>query len=153
MTGLATINYGALYLGDRTGWWTNVSLCCTSYWQGIDVDKVGFTTGWTRGKLENTCVNTVVDSIPDRASPGVYEVLCTDRVKGAYAGHGDSGSPVFVGHDDTNSQLNALGILFGVDFSGGYDVDGNGNIWCNTSNCRYSYSRMSRIQMFVHAPY
>lgn len=151
MTGLANYSGGTLAIGSLSGWWTNINLstASTSYWEGIDVDKVGRTTGWSRGQLEHTCSHLTLDS----ATVKEHRVLCADIVKGAYAGQGDSGAPVFIGHDDSNSQVDALGILFGVNFGNGYDYNSEGNAFCNNSNCRYFYSRLSRISLFVTAPY
>jgi len=149
MTGLANYGNGNLVYGSRDGWWTNINLGGTTIWQGIDVDKVGRTTGWSRGQLSATCIHITIN-------PGLrteYRVLCANQVQGAYAGEGDSGSPVFVGHDDSNSQLNALGILFGGDFSGGFDIDDDGNAFCNSAQCVYSYNRLSRVEMFLTVPY
>lgn len=155
MSGLATLYAGdsAIYIGSRTGWWTNINLSPTSYsyWQGIDVDKVGRTTGWTRGKLDGTCVAITVDSAQ---SPTQFaRILCTDVVKGAYAGNGDSGSPVFVGHDGSNSELKALGVLSSVDYIHGFAITGEGAPFCNNAECRYYYTRLQRIGLFVYQPY
>jgi hypothetical protein len=60
------------------------------------VNKVGRTTGWTRGMVSATCV----DSYAGRDF-GWY--ICQD-VAGVYADTGDSGSPVFVA-GGTNAQF------------------------------------------------
>jgi hypothetical protein len=149
MTGLATYGGGNLSIWTRDGWWTSINLGGASYWQGIDVDKVGRTTGWTRGDLDRTCVHITVN--PGQSNQ--YKVLCADEVVGAYAGQGDSGSPVFIGHDTTNTEVDALGILFAGDLSGGYDTDSEGNKYCNTGACKYYYSRMSRLSLFLPYAY
>lgn len=66
---------------------------------GTYVNKVGRTTGWTRGQVTRTCVNTSV-----RGSNIMQ--LCQNFVE-AGVGGGDSGSPVF----DDSSRL--VGILWG----------------------------------------
>ena len=78
------------------------SLTVTASWQvnGTDfypatgdvVDKMGRTTGWTRGTISNTC-QTVVVVDPYTGASGVD--LCSNSVTGAAAGFGDSGDPVF----------------------------------------------------------
>jgi len=149
MTGLANYGFSHLVYGTRDGWFTNVNLSLSSSWVGMDVDKVGRTTGWSRGDLNRTCVHITVNS----ATANAYTVLCSDEVKGAYAGRGDSGAPVFIGHDDSDSQLNALGIQFAANFAAGYDTDEEGNQYCNNSNCLYYFNRLSRLYLFLTIPY
>jgi hypothetical protein len=70
---------------------------------GETLNKVGRTTGWTQGKVSNTCVNTSVS--------GTKIVrLCQDFVKAGVEA-GDSGSNVFKIISGDNVQLN--GILWG----------------------------------------
>jgi len=70
---------------------------------GEMLDKVGRTTGWTRGPVINTCINT---------TPGLPIVmLCQDRVQANVAG-GDSGSPVFQQSGDSKDAT-LYGILWG----------------------------------------
>ena len=66
---------------------------------GTYVNKVGRTTGWTRGQVTRTCVNTGVTG-------SQVMQLCQSWVKAGVDG-GDSGSPVF---DDSNRLI---GILWG----------------------------------------
>lgn len=71
---------------------------------GEFVDKIGRTSGWTRGEVALTCVNVGV-------SGSNQVMLCQDLVLGMSAG-GDSGSPVFQPH--ANGRDAALyGILWG----------------------------------------
>ena len=72
---------------------------------GDVVDKVGRTTGWTRGPVVRTCVDTgVAGSTP-------IVMLCQDFVNAA-VNSGDSGSPVFQpSGDKRNATL--FGILWG----------------------------------------
>lgn len=72
---------------------------------GEVLDKVGRTTGWTRGTVVGTCVDTgVAGSNPPIA------MLCQDFVTTLSAG-GDSGSPIFQPSDAKNATL--YGILWG----------------------------------------
>ncbi|MDQ4075402.1 MAG: S1 family peptidase, partial [Chloroflexota bacterium] len=66
---------------------------------GAYVNKIGRTTGWTRGRVTRTCVNTSV------LGSSIMQ-LCQNFVDAGVDG-GDSGSPVF---DDSNVLV---GILWG----------------------------------------
>lgn len=77
---------------------------------GATVNKVGRTTGWTAGRITNTCVNTGV------AKTRIVQ-LCQTWVS-AGVGAGDSGSDVFQITSGTNVKL--AGILWG----GGTDANG-----------------------------
>ena len=70
---------------------------------GATVNKVGRTTGWTQGKVTNTCVNTNV-------SGSRIHQLCQTFVA-AGVGGGDSGSGVFTITSGSNVTL--VGILWG----------------------------------------
>ena len=79
----------------------------THFTVGMEANKVGRTTGWTRGIVERTCVNTSV------SGSTVYlfcQTFVTDRGGATVVGPGDSGSPVF-GAGSTSVPL--LGILWG----------------------------------------
>ncbi len=72
-----------------------------------DVDKVGRTTGWTRGAVTNTCATVNV-------SQSDIQLLCQTMVynrRAKIVGSGDSGSPVFKQSGGDNVQL--IGILWG----------------------------------------
>ena len=115
---------------------------------------MGRTTGWTRGNIDGTCVNFKADEVPpetDTSRTAMY--ICMESVKGAYAGAGDSGSPVFVAHNDSNTEVQALGILSSVDYAQGYDLTGEGGKFCNNSDCHYFYSRLLRITKFLIESY
>jgi hypothetical protein len=73
---------------------------------GEVLDKVGRTTGWTRGPVIATCINAGVAG----TDPPIA-MLCQDRVQ-AGVGGGDSGSPVFqqVGN---SKDATLYGILWG----------------------------------------
>jgi hypothetical protein len=71
---------------------------------GEILDKVGRTTGWTRGEVIGTCINTLVSGTN-------IVMLCQDRVAAFVAG-GDSGSPVFQASNN-NKNATLYGILWG----------------------------------------
>lgn len=73
---------------------------------GQTVSKVGRTTGWTRGAVTNTCVNTGVQ--------GSNIVQLCQTFVSARVGSGDSGSPVFRG----STSVTLTGILWGGNSSG-----------------------------------
>ena len=71
------------------------------------VDKVGRTTGWTRGEVSQTCATVNV-------SQSNIQLLCQTMVfnrRAAIVGSGDSGSPVFKHNGTDDVQL--IGILWG----------------------------------------
>jgi hypothetical protein len=70
---------------------------------GLIVNKVGRTTGWSAGRVTQTCVNTGV------SGTNIVQ-FCQTFVK-AKVNSGDSGSPTFVITDGTNVRL--VGILWG----------------------------------------
>jgi hypothetical protein len=75
---------------------------------GTTLNKVGRTTGWTQGRVTNSCVNTGV-------SGSRIVVLCQDFVS-AGVGGGDSGSPVFRIVSGDTVQLS--GTLWGGNSAG-----------------------------------
>jgi hypothetical protein len=75
---------------------------------GATVNKVGRTTGWTAGKITNTCVNTGVT--------GSTIVQRCQTFVSAGVGAGDSGSDVFQVTSTTNVKL--AGILWGGNSGG-----------------------------------
>lgn len=77
------------------------------------LNKVGRTTGWTRGKVVLTCLNTNVSGTN-------ITQLCQDVVKAHVAG-GDSGSPVFrVTNRPAPNDVRLYGILWGGGSLPGY---------------------------------
>ncbi|MGH7578929.1 MAG: S1 family peptidase [Gemmatimonadales bacterium] len=76
---------------------------------GQTANKVGRTTGWTRGAITNTCVNVNVAGT-------IITQLCQSIVS-AGVGGGDSGSPVFR-RPNSGSNVTLLGILWGGSGSG-----------------------------------
>lgn len=75
---------------------------------GQVVNKVGRTTGWTQGRITNTCVNTNV-------SGSNITQLCQTFVS-AGVGGGDSGSPVF--RITSGDNVTLVGILWGGSSNG-----------------------------------
>ena len=75
---------------------------------GTTVNKVGRTTGWTAGKITNTCVNTGVS--------GTNIVQLCQTFVNAGVGGGDSGSDVFVVNGGSNATL--AGVLWGGNSNG-----------------------------------
>lgn len=71
---------------------------------GETLDKMGRTTGWTRGNVIATCVNVGVSGTN-------IALLCQDLVAANVAG-GDSGSPVFR-QIDSSHRVELYGILWG----------------------------------------
>jgi hypothetical protein len=88
---------------------------------GNTVNKVGRTTGWSRGSLTNTCVNTNVSGTN-------ITLLCQNWVQ-ARVDAGDSGSPVFI--NSGTSSVKLAGILWGGDL---------------TSKTTFVYSPIGRIE-------
>jgi hypothetical protein len=72
---------------------------------GQTANKVGRTTGWTRGSITATCVNVNV-------SGSNITQLCQTVVSAGVAG-GDSGSPVFLQPNTGSNNVTLLGILWG----------------------------------------
>ncbi len=89
---------------------------------GQVVGKVGRTTGWTAGKVTNTCVNVAVSGTN-------LGQLCQTLVS-ARSGAGDSGAPVFKG----SSNVTLVGILWG------------GIVNPNGSSTTFVYSPMANIE-------
>ena len=72
---------------------------------GQTANKVGRTTGWTRGAITATCVNVNVS--------GTNITQLCQTVVSAGVGAGDSGSPVFLQPNTTSNNVTLLGILWG----------------------------------------
>jgi hypothetical protein len=75
----------------------------TTFVVGTTVNKVGRTTGWTQGRVSNTCVTTGV------SGTSIAQICQTFVTAGV--GGGDSGSPVFIITSGDNVSL--AGILWG----------------------------------------
>jgi hypothetical protein len=75
---------------------------------GNTANKVGRTTGWSQGKITNTCVSV-------NLSGTTITQLCQNIVN-AKVGAGDSGAPVFLGASSATVKL--AGILWGMNSAG-----------------------------------
>ena len=89
---------------------------------GQVVGKVGRSSGWTTGKVTNTCVNVAVQDTD-------IVQLCQNIVT-ARSRAGDSGAPVFKG----SSNITLVGILWGA------------NLNANGVGTLYAYSPISNIE-------
>lgn len=85
---------------------------------GETLNKVGRSTGWTRGAVSFTCVNTNVSGTN-------ITQLCQDFVDAGVAG-GDSGSPVF--RATTGSDVRLYGVLWGSSSGARFVFSAIGNI-------------------------
>jgi hypothetical protein len=79
--------------------------------KGQQTDKIGATTGWTRGPVSETCADV---KQPERS----WSILRCQYATRAGVKKGDSGAPVFYDHGDGSVTLE--GILFG---------SGGGQFW------------------------
>jgi hypothetical protein len=95
---------GTLFIGSNDC--ASVGGCLAS---GTTVNKIGRTTGWTKGSITSTCANTGVQ--------GTRIVQLCQTFVSAGVGGGDSGSDVFVGPDNSGKVMLA-GILWGGNSSG-----------------------------------
>jgi hypothetical protein len=80
---------------------------------GLILNKVGRTTGWTRGTTARTCVDSQQS---DEFGPTGITILCSDFVNAPVNG-GDSGSPVFT-WNATSQTATLEGILWGQSGTG-----------------------------------
>jgi hypothetical protein len=91
------------------GAWTITSnAASSSFTVGETVNKVGRTTGWSRGKVVATCVTVNV------SGSNVTQICQT--IVNAKVGAGDSGSDVFTVSTGTNVKLD--GVLWGASADG-----------------------------------
>jgi hypothetical protein len=77
---------------------------------GQVLDKIGRTTGWTYGIVDQTCVNLATQR-------GI--ILCQDFTREMHSGQGDSGSPMFVWGGST---VRLAGLHWGRASPGGRSV-------------------------------
>ena len=147
-------------IGDISAYWTNVNLGVspTTWWAGMPVDKVGRSTGWTRGKLKNTCVpKTFNVGITLSVHYFCNDVIGVDSVSPSvvnipYVGSGDSGGPVFISNNVASSELKAMGIIIGATVPPNAPFYENMNFNCVSADCEVFFHRLTRIKMFVHSP-
>jgi hypothetical protein len=94
-----------------------IAFATAGMFAGMEVDKIGMTSGWTRGPITNTCVdvNVVEVDASGMTIPTNITMLCQSLVA-TIAQPGDSGAPVFeyfTGYDAGNFA----GILWGANLS------------------------------------
>jgi len=116
------------------GWWNLVTRAAFGPYTGLTIDKVGVTTGWTRGVVTETCQARTIGA--DQF--GSYVVLCSDIVMGSAVGSGDSGSPVLIPPGSDPSAY-AMGILFAGTVPPGGGV-------CAQDGCQYLFSNWSSVE-------
>jgi hypothetical protein len=97
----------------------------TSFPLGLTVEKIGRTTGWTRGKVTATCVNA---NVSRSNITQLCQTLVQDPGGAIVLGAGDSGANVFTITGGDNVQL--VGILWGG----------------NASNTEYVFSPLKQIR-------
>jgi hypothetical protein len=78
----------------------------TSFPINTTVNKVGRTTGWTQGRITNTCVTT---NVSGSRIQQICQSFVSDAGGATVVSGGDSGSPVFTG----TSNVTLVGILWG----------------------------------------
>ncbi|MDQ6803034.1 MAG: S1 family peptidase [Acidobacteriota bacterium] len=66
--------------------------------EGMYLDKMGATTGWTTGPVVHTCKDFRLPT---------FALLCQDEVT-AFAGNGDSGGPVFQFINQTSAAFSGI---------------------------------------------
>lgn len=120
---------------DRIGYWNYIRPVPGQY-VGMTADKVGRSTGWTRGTVAGTC---------EVFNAGNEVVLCSNRVTGMRAGQGDSGSPVFYPLVNPD-PLYTMGILFAGSPLNALDQDG---FWYCSSNCSVWYTPWENIGPYL----
>lgn len=96
---------GGAIIIDHTNPTFTISGRLNFVWENEILDKVGRTTGWTYGAVEDTCT----DFSSGREGEPKWKKLCSDRVDFAI-NDGDSGSPVFYWKPDGTAELR--GIVF-----------------------------------------
>ena len=101
---------------DQNWPWIFVSSTEYGHPVGTIVDKVGRTTGWTYGTIQNSCVDTRVSPHDGRPE---YAVRCAIKTY-TWAGPGDSGSPFFIWDGQDSAEL------MGFDFAG--EAQGQGTV-------------------------
>jgi hypothetical protein len=99
---------------DRTTDDIRIAYATVGMFTGVEVDKIGIGSGWTRGPISNTCVdiNVVEKDASGNLIPTDITMLCQTLVH-TIAQPGDSGAPVFQyfsGYDAGSF----VGILWGA---------------------------------------
>ena len=108
---------------------------------GMQVDKMGSTTGWTTGTVNHTCADKTIagTTYPDGPTQSPYAVRCAFEAS-AWVGGGDSGGPVFYRFDQTltggdvsgsNMAVALLGTAFAEETvgTGSDNIPRGNNVW------------------------
>lgn len=133
-----------------TGYWRNIAApLATTPMVGDPLDKMGRTTGWTRG--------TFVASCQDIADPVANSMhLCSDQITNSRAGEGDSGGPIFIPPPpgQVSQPLTPVGILWGGSPANHYD-SADGLYYCDgtAGPCQIYYSNWARAQTAMTSPF
>lgn len=114
-------NFGSIAINQSNPW---LRVTSTEHGQtlGATVEKIGRTTGWTYGSIVATCVDIVYSA----RSTGVG---CVTRAL-VKSGAGDSGGPIFMmddASDSTNNAVKFMGILNGVSATTTYNGNSAGD--------------------------
>lgn len=92
---------------DQSRPWIYVTSTEHGHPVGSTVDKVGATSGWTFGTIQNSCTDEIVNGPGQNAD---YAVRCSIKTS-TYSLGGDSGSPFFIWDGQDVAQF--MGILWG----------------------------------------
>lgn len=122
------------------GWWESINQTEGQLVVGGVVNKVGRSTGWTRGTIVATCVSPPIEY--------QYVVVCASQVNDASVGEGDSGAPVFSSANRIGIQHIRQGILYAG--TGDWAQDPTGFLYC-VSRCTFFYSRWDQINQHLGA--
>lgn len=134
---------GSITFNAGFSWYNNVSYPYFPY-AGLSVDKVGRSTGWTRGVVGQTCVTREFRKTGDPAT--WWRLLCANSVTGARFGQGDSGGPVFFAASTFFDYIQPLGIALGGDNMTTWDS--NGFYFCS-SNCTYWFTDFAQMNQHL----
>ena len=128
---------------ERPDWFNPVGR--TISFTGMEIDKVGRTTGWTVGTLEITCAVHQVG-----IGGGQYAtMLCLDKVDNSAIGRGDSGGPVFKRGANGTLPIWGVGLVSAFDDATVLNRTSWPAIptdeWCDV-NCDYWYSDLWAVE-------
>lgn len=104
--------------------------------QGARLNKIGVTTGWTRGDVNRTCVDTGTERS--------YSKLRCQYFVAAGVDNGDSGSPVFA--DNGDGTVSLYGILWGR------ATDGNSFVFSPMSGIEQDLGTMTVVYLISPPP-
>ena len=142
---------------ETSAWRQNVDKMPYDPFDGLTIDKMGRSSGWTRGTVEGECVHAQYSFMDEfGVEDPLATLLCQVRVVGSAIGEGDSGAGVFV---DNGSATWAVGILSSGTHGSQYDPADPYRLWyCATkpfgsksigygqSHCEYFFVKWSTIE-------